>query len=85
MFLDDGGKYLGKFAETFLVDNFNDLKVLREEVTNLGIEFPPSRVVSFDQENFEKCDSLLPGSKEFHAVVANSILDILGEENRFEV
>ena len=84
-FVDDGGFCLGKHAETFLIDNFDDLRLLRGEAVRLGVTLPGTIVVEFDQTHSEQCELLLPGSESFPAAIANSILDCLDDDTRFEV
>ena len=76
---------LGKYAGSYLVDNFEDLNLLRTAANHLGVSVPDIIVMSFDQIPHAESNKLLPGSENYPAVVTNCLLDCLTDTERFEV
>jgi len=76
---------LGKYANSYVVDNFTDFNLLNSFALSQGITLPTCTITSFDQEKYELwCQIALTIFESSPAPVCNTILDCLEDENRHE-
>ena len=84
------GKYvddpdvLGKYSNNYLIDNFEDYRILREASKIFNLNLPNCTIIEFDQEPSEAWEMSGLGDVNLPGVVCNSILDFLADEQRFD-
>lgn len=77
---------LGKYSNTYIIDNMSDYNILQQSAKELNIDVPNCIIKTFAQEKSSMWSKIIPDLDEnLPAVVCNTMLDCITDEEKNDV
>lgn len=76
---------MGRFGKAYILDNFEDLKVIKRAAAEKNVRLPDLIVTPFDVERYPEVQKELPFiNADCSGVVCNMILEYAGEPELYD-